>query len=71
MHKRDFLFCLGLLLAKICFCQTVDTKSVSDGQQEARQKYFGVEIIASILPPAKITTDERQICIKITPPIIL
>ena len=51
---KDFLFCLGLLLTKICFCQTVDTKSISDGQHETKQNNFGVEVIASILPPAKI-----------------
>ena len=54
--KKGFLFCLGLLLAKICLCQTVDTKSISNGQlEETRQNNFGIEIIASILPPAKIT----------------
>src|SRR5688572_18905053 len=52
---KDFLFSLGLLLSKICFCQTVDTKSISYGQHETRQSNFGVEVIASILPPAKIT----------------
>jgi len=52
---KDFSFCLGLLLTKICICQTVDTKSISDGQHETRQNNFGVEVIASILPPAKIT----------------
>ena len=57
---KDFLFCLGLLLTKICFCQTVDTKSISDGQYETKQNNFGVEVIASILPPAKITREEDQ-----------
>src|SRR5436190_18850551 len=51
------LFCLGLLLSKTCFCQTVDTKSISNSQYETKQNNFGVEVIASILPPAKITRD--------------
>ena len=54
-RKKDFLFCLGPLLTKICFCQTADPKNISDSQYETRQNNFGVEIIASILPPAKIT----------------
>src|SRR6187200_1325511 len=61
---KDFLFCLGLLLTKICFCQTVDTKSISDGQHETKQNNFGVEVIASILPPAKITREEGKYVLK-------
>jgi hypothetical protein len=52
---KDFLFCLGLLLSKFCFGQTVDTKSISESQHEIKQNNFGIEAIASILPPAKIT----------------
>jgi len=54
-RKKVFLICLGPLLTKICFCQTADTKSISTSQYETRQNNFGVEVIASILPPAKIT----------------
>jgi len=61
---KDFLFCLGLLLPKICFCQTVDTKSISDAQYETKQNNFGVEAIASILPPAKITREEGNYVLK-------
>jgi len=57
---KYFLFCLGLLLTENCFGQTVDTKSMSDGQYEIKQNNFGVEVIASILPPAKITREEDQ-----------
>src|SRR5215204_12004 len=63
-HKKDFLFCLCLHLTKICFCQTVDTKSISDGQNETRQNNFGVEVIASILPPAKITMQQGKYILK-------
>jgi hypothetical protein len=52
------------LLNNICFCQTVETKSISDGQHETKQNNFGVEVIASILPPAKITREEGKYVLK-------
>ena len=61
---RHFLLCLSLLLTRICFCQTVDTKTISDAQHETKQNNFGIEVIASILPPAKITREEGKYVLK-------
>jgi len=62
--KKDLLFFSCLLLSKICLGQVVDTKSNSDGQHEIKQNNFGIEAIASILPPAKITREEGKYVLK-------
>src|ERR1043165_596681 len=60
--KKIYLFCMGLVFTKICFCQVGDTNKnrimavthISNTLNETKKNNFGVEVVAAILPKAKI-----------------
>ena len=66
--KKIILLCLGLLFAKICFCQSANLykndrnikTNISNEQLKFKESNLGVEVIASILPQAKITSQSDR-----------